>query len=771
MFAVFRGRHPFPVLLLSLWVAMTDGRATAEGDLPGNETPAADVSLLTLDRLFATKEFDTEPVPTLHWSRSSSTYSTLEAAANGEGEDLIRTDPATGATEVVVPAEAFFPDGAKAPLQVEGIDFSADESRLLIYTNSKKVWRRNTRGDYWVLEVASRKLRKLGGDAAPATLMFAKFSPDGSAVAYVRENNIYVQDLSNLEITPLTTDGSPTLIHGTGDWVNEEELGLRDCFRWSPDGRQILFWQFDISGVSQFHLVNNVVSRSPTITSFAYPKVGERNSSTRIGVVPAVGGPIRWIELPGDSREFYVPQAEWTPDGSRLLVQQFNRLQNELKVWLADPYTGDARLVMTETDAAWLENENPVRWLQGGKSFLWLSERSGWRHAYRVPSLTRSDGPTTETDESSLQPITRGDFDLIDVEAIDEPGGWLYFAASPDNATQRYLYRAKLDGTKTERVSPDDQSGWHTYNLSPDGRWAVHTWSTFTTPPVVELIKLTDHSVATVLSSNDSLRQKLDGLERPDIEFFRVKVDDGVTLDGWSIRPPDIASGSKLPLVMYVYGEPHGQTVRDAWPGPSGLWHWLLAQQGFVVASVDNRGTNVPRGREWRKVVHRQIGILAAHEQAEAVGALLRRWSFADPTRVGVWGWSGGGSMSLNAIFRYPDLYRTAVSIAPVADQQLYDTIYQERYMGLPSENVIGYRDGSPITHAHRLRGNLLLIHGTGDDNCHYQGTERLIDELIAKGKHFNVLPYPNRSHSINEGAKTTRHLWGTITRYLQENL
>ena len=771
MMIPFQGCSGLRVLSACLLIGIMAGVGTATDDPPRTEMPGEDASLLTLDRLFATKEFETEPVAALHWSRRSSSYFLLEASPEGAGDDLVRIDPATGTKEVVVPADALVSAGAESPLKVEGLDFSADESRLLIYTNSKKVWRRNTRGDYWVLDVATRKLRKLGGDAAPATLMFAKFAPDGSKVAYVRENNLYVQDLSSLDITALTKEGSEKLIHGTGDWVNEEELGLRDSFRWSPDGQQILFWQFDTSGVAEFHLVNNLASKSPNITSFAYPKVGERNSATRLGVVPAAGGTVRWIQLPGDPREHYLPQAEWTPDGSRLLVQQFNRLQNELKVWLANPHTGDARPVMTETDSAWLENENSIRWLDGGSSFFWLSERSGWRHAYRVPLTAHLKGRTAETDDSSFQPITQGDFDIIEVEAVDEPGGWFYFAASPDNATQRYLYRARLDGTNTERVSPNDQPGWHTYSISPDAQFAVHTWSTFTTPPRVELLRLADHSVVRVVASNDALRQKLAGLKRPDIEFFQMELGDGVTLDGWSIRPAVIAPTAKLPLVMHVYGEPHGQTVRDAWPGPRGLWHWLLAQQGFVVASVDNRGTNVPRGREWRKVVHRQIGILAAQEQSDAVSKLLERWPFVDPTRVGVWGWSGGGSMSLNAIFRYPDLYRTAVSIAPVADQQLYDTIYQERYMGLPSDNPNGYREGSPITHAHKLRGNVLIIHGTGDDNCHYQGTERLIDELIAKGKHFTVLPYPNRSHSVNEGANTVRHFWGAITRYLEDNL
>ena len=316
-----------------------------------------------------------------------------------------------------------------------------------------------------------------------------------------------------------------------------------------------------------------------------------------------------------------------------------------------------------------------------------------------------------------------------------------------------------------------NQPGWHTYEVSPDATWAVHRYSTFTSPPVVELIRLADHRVVRVLSDNAKLREKLDKLDRPSVEFFRVDIGNGLLLDGWCLKPPAFDPSKKYPLMFHVYGEPHGQTVRDAWQGSRELWHWMLAQQGYLVASVDNRGTNSPRGREWRKCVHRQIGIIAPEEQAAATRALLQRWSFADSQRVGIWGWSGGGSMSLNAIFRYPELYHTAIAVAPNADQLLYDTIYQERYMGLPADNGDGYRLGSPLTYAKQLQGNLILVHGTGDDNGHYQGTEMLINELIAHNKRFSVMPYPARSHALNEGNNTVLHFYSLLTDYLQTHL
>jgi dipeptidyl-peptidase-4 len=720
----------------------------------------ADPSMLSLDRIFASDEFgEDRPVP-LRWSRRTSDYFTLETPEpGGAGRDLVRHAPASGRREIVVPASAFIPEGKAEPLKVEAFELSADESKLLLFTGSQRVWRRNTRGDYWVLDLSTRSLRRLGGEAAPATLMFAKFSPDASRVAYVRENNLYVQDLRRLRITALTTDGSPTRINGTADWVNEEELDIRDGFRWSPDGRSIAFWQFDTSGVRQFQLLDNTAGSYPKITSFPYPKVGETNSATRLGVVAATGGRVRWLRIPGDPREHYLPHVEWTPDGN-LLLQQFNRLQSTNLVMVANPRTGGTRVVLRETDSAWVDNLNPFRLLNPADGFVWPSERDGWRHAYRAGM-----------DGKSFARITGGDFDVIAIEAQDNSGGWLYYASSPDNPTQRYLYRTRLAGGPAERLSPAGQPGWHTYDISPDCHWAVHTWSTFTTPPVVELVSLPDHKVMRVLAGNRKLREKLSALKRPATGFLKLDIGEGVSFDAWCIRPPALDPEGKYPLLIHVYGEPAGQTVKDSWGGARGLWHWMLAQQGYLVASVDNRGTATPRGRDWRRSVHRQIGILATHDQAAAVRALLQRWPEADAGRVGVWGWSGGGSMSLNAIFRYPDLYSTAIAVAPNANQLLYDTIYQERYMGLPGDNAEGYRDGSPLTHAQHLRGNLLLVHGTGDDNGHYQGTETLMNELIARNKPFAVMPYPNRSHSISEGTNTVRHFYGTLTRFLNEHL
>jgi dipeptidyl-peptidase-4 len=367
--------------------------------------------------------------------------------------------------------------------------------------------------------------------------------------------------------------------------------------------------------------------------------------------------------------------------------------------------------------------------------------------------------------------ITPGTYDVMSIERIDDQGGWLYYTASPTNPSQCYLYRVRLNGEGVaERLSPSGQGGTHRYDIAPGARWAIHTYSTFDSPPVIDLIRLPEHTVVRTLRENRDLRAKVRALKRRPTEFFRVDIGGGVQLDGFCMKPPDFDSTRQYPVLFHVYGEPAEQTVLDRWGASYNLWHTMLAQRGYVIVSVDNRGTAAPRGRAWRKVIYRQVGILASREQA-AAAKIIGHWRFVDSTRIGIWGWSGGGSMSLNAILRYPETYTTAVAIASVPDQRFYDSIYQERYMGLPADNPDGYRNGSPITFADRLRGNLLLIHGTGDDNVHYKGAEALVNAFIAANRQFAFMAYPNRSHDIREGAGTTRHLYELMTRFILKNL
>jgi dipeptidyl-peptidase-4 len=719
-----------------------------------------DSALLTLDRIFSGREFGVERFGGVQWLEDSTGYTKLESSKAVErGRDIVKYDPATGKREILVSAERLVPAGESEPLAVQGYFWSKDMKKLLIYTNSRKVWRRNTRGDYWVLDLGNGKLSQLGGEAEPSSLMFAKLSPEGDRVAYVVKNNIYVENISTGRIRQLTFDGSETIINGTSDWTYEEEFGIRDGFRWSPDGSHIAFWQFDSSRVGEFTMINNTDSLYPKTITFRHAKVGTTNSACRIGVIDSGGGYPYWFEPSGvNSRDHYIARMEWV-DSEEIVFQWLNRLQNADQVMLADIRTGEIRTVLTEEDEAWV-NVQDITWIDSGQAFLWLSERDGWQHLYRI---SRADGDPLL--------LTPGEFDVVNLQSVDEKNGWIYFIACPENPTQRFLYKAALDGRgKVERVSPAGASGSNSYQISTDAQWAIHTWSSFGVPPQIEMIELAGHKTVRTLAGNSALISNLEGLARGKSEFFRVDIGD-VELDGWIMLPPNFDPKKKYPLLFYIYGEPAGSTVRDSWGGRNYLWYLMLNQKGYIVASLDNRGTNVPRGRAWRKSIYRQVGILAAQDQAAALRRMFKDKPYIDPERIGIWGWSGGGQMSLNMIFRYPELYNTAMAVAFVSHQLLYDTIYQERYMGLPADNEEGYTNGSPITHAHKLEGNLLIVHGTGDDNVHYQSFERLVNELVKQNKPFTMMAYPNRSHGISEGENTTRHLFSLLTRYLLTNM
>ena len=722
----------------------------------------ADAELLSLEKIFSSPDFFPERLGTVQWLSDGSGYTKFEPSRDIDGgEDVVLYNPESDQRKIIVPAFRLVPEGYENPLPIDDFSWSSDSNILLIYTNSQRVWRQNTRGDYWTLDRITWKLSKLGRGAQPASLMFATLSPLGDKAAYVRENNLYVEDIKDNSKLQLTHDGSDTIINGTFDWVYEEELSLRNGFRWSPDGKTIAFWQLNAEGVEDFYLINTTDSLYPELVPVKYPKAGTINSLGRIGVVESGGGEIRWLDLPGHPRENYVARMEWADNSGEIALQYINRLQNTLNIMTGDISSGEVSTILTEHDEAWIDITENIYWIFGGEKFIWVSERDGWKHAYLI---------TRNGEEQEL--VTPGNFDLISIQSIDEENGWLYYSASPDNPTQRYLYRASLTGKKVmERISPDNQKGTHSYNISPDSKWAIHTFSSFNKPPVTGLVKLPDHTTMTQLIDNSDLKDKTVRLAIKPGEFFRVEIEDGVELDGWVIQPYKFDPEKKYPLLLYVYGGPAGQTVLDRWSGSRYLWHQMLAQKGYIVMSIDNRGTPAPRGREWRKILYKKLGVMDSDDQASALRNILLKRPYIDPERVGIWGWSGGGTMSLYQIFKYPDLYKTAIAVAPVTDIRLYDTIYQERYMGLPGNNELEYELASPVTFADRLEGNLLIVHGTGDDNVHYQNTEVLVNKLIENNKYFSMMSYPNRTHGIYEGKNTTRHLYELLTRYIYENL
>lgn len=729
----------------------------------GQSTDNNSSAILSIDRIYEGSEFSGKTY-SAKWLKSKSdskpTYVTLEPSTEPKGfKDVVRHDVESGEANVMVSASDLIPPGETKPLKIEGHSWSEDQNLLLLYTNSKRVWRTNTRGDYWVFDRSSRQLSKLGGDGPVSTMMFAKLSPDGKQVAFVRERNIYVESLFDHRVRQITHSENDDEINGTTDWVYEEEFGLRDGFQWSPDSQSISYWQINTSGVQRFPLVNNTDSLYPKVTWFAYPKVGQRNPMCRVGVIDVNAQTTRWVNLPGDPREHYVPRMEWIEETNGLLIQQFNRLQNTNRVFRSNAEVSEVVPVLVEKDDAWVDAHRELFWTKGANQFTWPSDRDGWRHVY----LTSLQG-------GEAQLVTPGEFDVIQVQHVDRNNEKIYFIASPDNPTERYLWSADFSGN-VQRVTPTGFSGVHKYEFSDDGRFAIHTRSSASQPPITQLISLPDHSLIRVLEDNQELTEKIAKLNRTDTEFFRVDIGDDVALDGWCIKPPELNPGKKYPLLCYVYGEPAGSTVVNRWGGSSYLWHLMLAQRGYVVMSFDNRGTKSPRGRAFRKSIYKKIGIMPPADQAAAVRAVTKNRSYIDAKRVAVWGWSGGGSSSLQAIFKYPHLYHTAMAVAPVPNQRYYDTIYQERYMSLPELNVEGFTEGSAINFAKQLEGNLLLIHGTGDDNCHYQTTELLVDELIAHNKQFTMFAYPNRTHSIRERKNTTRHLRTLMTNFLLEKM
>lgn len=733
---------------------------------PDSFLAAKESNELSLQRIYRSGEFGEKSVHAEWWEavdQQVAAYTVLESPENkDEGREIVRYEAESGERSVLVTAAELTPPGKSTPLSVDDYSWSADQSRLLIFTDSKRVWRQKTKGDYWVLDRPTGQLFQLGDKLKSRSMMYATFSPDGNSIAYVSEGNLFVEELLDRTVRTLAKRENERVFNGMTDWVYEEEFGLRDAFRWSPDGKRIAYWRFDTSGVKDFSLINNTDSLYPKIKTFAYPKAGTRNSDVRIAVVDVATGATSLVQMPGNPRQTYLPAMQWIDATGELVIRQLNRLQNRETFTVVNFETQTKREIFSESDDAWIDLQPDVTFLNQGDAFLYLSDRDGWRHLYRVG-----------VGNSQVTELTQGDFDVIELVTTVRPDASntvTYFIASPESATERYLYAYSFSDQKTRRITPAGLTGSHRYQISPNGAFAIHRFSSVDRPPVTELVSLPDHRVIRVLESNDKLVETLDHLKPVTIEFLQVDLEN-TKLDAWAMMPSEMEANKTYPLLVYVYGEPAGTTVVNRWLGKTGLWHRLLAERGYVVVSIDNRGTNAPRGREFRKSVYRQLGILGPNDQAAAVHELLDQRPYLDPKRVGVWGWSGGGTSTLHALFRYPKLYRTGVSIAPVANLSYYDTIYEERYMGLPNDNVEGYRGGSPINFVDQFQGDLLLIHGTADDNVHYQATELLINKLVEAGKQFDLFVYPGRSHSISEGKHTRLHLMTMVTDFLLEHL
>lgn len=700
----------------------------------------------------------------INWMADGNAYTKVSAG------NIVKVDPKTEAETVLIKKEQLTTSAGKA-LSPQSYAFSNDNNKLLLFVNTAKVWRYNTRGDYWVLDIPSGKLTQLGKGRPAQSLMFAKFSPDGKKAAYVSEHNLFVEEVASGIIKKITNDGTRKLINGTFDWVYEEEFDCRDGFRWSPDGNKIAFWQVDANKIRDYYMLNTTDSSYSRIIPVEYPKVGEAPSPVKIGVADVSSGFVRWMQIEGDPQQHYLPRMEWSGP-NEIMVQQLDRKQQESKLMYCNATDGTARTFWAENDDAWVDVnafESPWKWISKGQEFIFVSEKDGWRHIYKISR----DGKTETL-------LTKGNYDIGAIKCIDETNNYIYFTASPFNATQQYLYRVRID-TKTtlldkmkkpkedpELVSDANLKGTHNYNISPNGKFATHSFSSHNTPNVREWISLPDNKP---LNPAQTIAAAIKTDNSNDVEYLQLTTEDNVTLDAWVNKPANFDPNKKYPVVLYVYGEPAAATISDMNGGHDNfLYKGDMRADGYIQVAIDNRGTPVLKSAKWRKSIYRKIGIVNIRDMALGMKKLLADKPYFDKDRVAVWGWSGGGSSTLNLMFQYPDIFKTGIAIAAVGNQLNYDNIYQERYMGLPQENRDDFVKGSPISHVQGLQGNLLYIHGTGDDNVHYDNAEQLLNELIKYNKQFQFMPYPNRTHGISEGPGTSEHLTTLYTNYLKQH-
>ena len=666
-------------------------------------------------------------------------------------------------------------------IKIESFLFSQNKNKILLFTKSVKVWRYNTKGDYWVYDFKTKQGKKIGKSMPDSSLMFAKFSPNEKFVAFVSKEksdknirnsstsvNIYIENLEDNSIKKLTSsNGTEKLINGTFDWVYEEEFGCRDGFIFNESGNKIAFWQIDANQVRDFYMINNTDSIYSYTIPVEYPKVGENLTPAKIGVINLDNGEIQWMNIPGESHKYYLPRMTWIPGKDELMVQQLNRKQNHSKIFVANSDTGESKLLMEEKDDAWVDLRSSWpyqvqagwKFINSGKEFLYTTEKDGWSHIYRFNIKKQTE-----------YLVTKGNYDVVKPLAYDEKSDEVYFIASPNQPTERYLYKTSAKGKgNLKRITPEILEGSHNYQISTKAKYAFHSFSNYYTRPMQAVVSLPDHRF---INEDQNMVNKFDKKKKSDhpLEFFQITTVDDVTMEGWIVKPKDMDKNKKYPVLFYFYSEPAGQTgVNRYGAGNNGLYDGNLAEDGYVYVTFDGRGTPSPKGRAWRKAIYRQIGRVNVRDMAMGAKAVFDKYTFIDTSRVAVHGWSGGGTATLNCLFQYPEIFHTGIAVAAVANQLTYDNIYQERYMGDPKESYQDYVDGSPIKYAKNLEGNLLYIHGTGDDNVHYQNAEMLANELIKHKKVFYMLSYPNRSHGIREDGAYP-HVRLMFTDFLRKN-
>ncbi len=705
---------------------------------------------ITNQDIWASGKFAPKSVRGMNWM-ADGRYYTNEVAGDARQTLIVKFEVLTGKPVDTLFSSRQLEAGGIGPGGFDAYEFNSSEQYILLQTEVEPIYRRSSKANYYIYDRQARIVFPLskGGPQSYAT-----FSPDGKSIAFARENNMFVVDVATKQESQITTDGALNkVINGSCDWVYEEEFEFAQAFSWSADGRYLAYYRFDEQAVPTYNM-QTWGSLYPADYLYKYPKAGEKNSEVSIRVYDLLLSTTRSVDV-GTETDQYIPRIKWTKDANTLSILRMNRLQNKLELLHADASTGASAVIITETSPQYVEVTDDLTYLADGKSFVWSSDRSGYKHLYLY-----------DIKGKLLNQITTGAWEVDQLLGIDQKTSQAYFTSTQAGARERQLYVTKLNGKGLKQLSVG--SGWHSLNFSTDFRYYLDSYSTATTPTRYSLHKGTDGAVLKVLEDNAALKSRLEGLVLGAFSFFTFKTDQGTELEGYQIKPADFDPAKKYPVLMFVYGGPGNQQVKDAWFGQNYFWFQSLAAQGYVVVCVDNRGTG-GRGAAFKKCTYAQLGKLEAEDQI-ATGRYLAKQAWVDPARIGIWGWSFGGYMTSLCMTLGADVFKAGIAVAPVTNWRFYDSIYTERYLKTPQLNASGYDDNSPVTHASKLKGKFLLVHGTGDDNVHFQNAVAMEDALITANKQFSTFYYPNRNHGIYGGV-TRLHLYTMMTDFLKTNL
>ena len=702
-----------------------------------------DKSDVSLEDIWTDGKFDAYSIDGFRSMNDGIHYTTLEG---GDTTDIVKYAYANKKTEKILVAGEDLKMGDKL-ISINDYEFSSDESKLLIAAEQEKIYRHSSKSHYYIYDLVTKKLSKLTNGSKQ---MYATFSPSANKVAYVKDNNMYYKDLVSNEEIQITKDGKKNeIINGASDWVYEEELVLVKAFKWSPDGRKIAYYRFDESNVNEW-LMKIYGKLYPREERFKYPKAGEDNSKVEIFFYDLNSSKKMKANI-GSSYE-YVSRINWTNDAKYLAIQTLNRHQNDLNIHLTNSESGESKIIFNEKNDKYVEVPT-TEFLTTKNQFIITSEKDGFNHLYLY-----------DISGDLINQITKGNWDVSSYYGVDEKKGIVYYQSAELSAIDRQVYSIKLNGASKKRLST--RSGQNSADFSSSFKYFINYNSSASTPDYITLCDNTG-KVKTVLEDNNELNKTLEGVNFSKKEFFKIKVN-SVELNAWKILPSDFDKTKKYPVLMFVYGGPGINTVNDSWNGGRGFWFQHLASKGYIVVSVDSRGTGY-RGASFKKVTYKQLGKYETEDQI-ASAKYLSTLPYVDGDRLGIFGWSYGGYMSSLCLTKGADVFKMAIAVAPVSNWRFYDNIYTERYMQTPQENADGYDDNSPINHVEKLKGKYLLVHGMADDNVHYQNAVEMSAALIKANKQFTEMMYPNKNHSIY-GGNTRLHLYTLMTNFILDNL